>query len=72
MRNEDLKTRLIQITPAEVLERVKTWRERRAYWKANSVQPAKKTARKRKSKVQTMLAELSPEQKLALIAELET
>lgn len=71
MRNEDLKTRLIQITPAEVLERVKTWREQRAYWQANSVQPAKKTARKRKTKVETMLASLTPEQRLALIAELE-
>lgn len=71
MRNEDLKPRLIHMDHAELLERVRSWRDDRAYWQANSIQPKRKAQRKRKSKVETMLAGLTDEQRAALIAELE-
>lgn len=72
MRNEHLKTRLTQIPFPEIMHRVAEWRRQREYWQANSVQPAKKKARAKKSKLETMLAGLTPEQRAALIAELES
>lgn len=72
MRNEDLKTRLIDLTFEEIKSRVIAWRERRANYVAPKPKAAKrKTATKRKSATTKYIESLTSEQAAALMKELE-
>ena len=71
MRNEHLKTRLIDMDFSQILARVTEWKAEREFNKINSVQPAKKKAKKKKATTKIAIEKMSPAERVALLKELE-
>ena len=75
MQLRDLVKRVEDMTDEELREHVRTLRHSRtvlrASHKKHKAKPAKQAAKKKENKLDNMLMDLTPEQRLALIAKLE-